>query len=282
MAKTAAPRSLKVAAIQLQSTANVAENLATLSALCERAAAEGARLLLLPENFAYFGPESGKPAVAENLLAGGPIQTALNALAARLGVHIVAGGMPEQSPVRERPYNTAALFGPRGLVAVYRKTHLFDVVLPDGTTMAESNSTLAGDAVVVADVDGIKVGLAICYDLRFPLLFQALSRAGAELIALTAAFTEQTGKDHWHVLNRARAIETQTFVAAAAQWGSHELKPRTYGHSLICDPWGTVIAECGEGIGYALATLDFAYLDAVRQRLPCLQHRRDAFGSSES
>jgi predicted amidohydrolase len=167
------------------------------------------------------------------------------------------------------------VFGQRGaVIASYRKIHLFDVTLPHGQVYAESASTRAGAQAVTFDGNGVRVGLAICYDLRFSALFDALATAGAELLSVTAAFTEATGMAHWEVLLRARAIEHGAYVAAAAQWGSHPGGRRTFGHAMIVDPWGCIVAQHGDGDGIAVATLDLAYLNEVRSRLPCAQHRR--------
>jgi predicted amidohydrolase len=206
----------------------------------------------------------------------GPIVTALAEAARRSNVHIVAGGMPERSGDRERPYNSAVVVAPDGkLAARYRKVHLFDVDVGDGHAYRESASTSAGgDGAVVVEIGGFRVGLSICYDLRFPELYRKLSDLGAEIITVPAAFTLATGKDHWHVLLRARAIEAQAYVVAAAQWGNHPRGRRTYGKSLVADPWGEVIAQCHEGEGVTVAEIDRDYLRHVRQSLPSLTHRR--------
>lgn len=268
-------QNLRVAAVQLQANDRLAENLENVGRCVAIAADSGARLVVLPENFAYFGSEQGKRSIAERLDGDGPILTTLRALAQRHSVSLVAAGLPETSGDPARPFNTALALTAEGAVAGhYRKVHLFDVQLPDGTVMAESAATSPGDQAVVVQLEGVQVGLAICYDLRFPRLFEALVRRGAELIALGAAFTEQTGKDHWHVLLRARAIETQTWMLAAAQFGAHPGKPRSFGHSLICDPWGTIVAQHGEGVGVCCGAVDLAYLRAVRERIPCLRHHK--------
>lgn len=266
--------SLRVAAVQLNSHTDVEANLAACAEALASAAERGAQLALLPENFAYMGPEAGRRAVAEPL-GRGPVQERLSASAQRHGLTIIAGGFPEQSSQPERPFNTCLVIDSSGDVAAsYRKIHLFDVDLPDGTSLRESRGATAGDRPVVIEVAGFKVGLSICYDLRFPELYRALTAQGAEVLVVPAAFTLQTGKDHWHVLLRARAIEAQAWVVAAAQWGKHPEGRATYGHSLIVDPWGTVVAECSDRTGIVLADLDRGYLEQVRQRLPCLQHRR--------
>lgn len=265
---------LGVAAVQLNSQADVARNLERARELVKRAARRGAELVLLPENFAFFGAEAEKRAVAEPL-EGGAIARALSDIAKESSVYLVGGGFPERSADAARPYNTALLVGPDGeQLAAYRKVHLFDVELGAGGSYSESESTSAGDSVVVVDVAGFKLGLSICYDLRFPELYRALSERGAEVLLVPAAFTLHTGKDHWHVLLRARAVEAQAFVVAAAQYGAHPGGRHTYGHSLVADPWGTVVAEAPDGAGMACATLERARLEGVRRSLPSLEHRR--------
>lgn len=264
-------------AVQLSSQGDVAENLERAAALIAEAARRGASAVVLPENFAYMGDEEGKRFIAEELAGEptGPIGRRIAEAARASGVAVIAGGFPERSVDPARPYNTCAVFAPDGqVVARYRKVHLFDVDLTDGSQYRESASTSAGGEAVVAEVAGVRLGLSICYDLRFPELYRALSTSGAEAIVVPAAFTLLTGKDHWHVLLRARAIEAQAYVIAAAQWGKHARGRATYGKSCIIDPWGEVIAQASEGEGVITATLDPAYLARVRQNLPALLHRR--------
>lgn len=264
---------LNVAVIQLNSQADVARNLEQARLLVQRAKSRGAELVLLPENFAFFGGEAEKRQAAE-ALGEGPISRALSDMARENALHVVGGGFPERSGDAERPHNTLLAVGPDGShVAVYRKIHLFDVELGSGGSYSESAATSAGSSVVVADIAGFKVGLSICYDLRFPELYRALADQGAEVLLVPAAFTLHTGKDHWHVLLRARAIEAQSFVLAAAQHGAHPGGRQTYGHSLVADPWGTVIAEASDGVGITTAVLERGRLDAVRRALPSLKHR---------
>lgn len=263
------------AVIQLSSQDDVAKNLARAIALIGDAARAGAQLVALPENFAYFGDEDGKRAAAEKIDGHGPIVSALAGAAREHSVHIVAGGMPERSDDERKPFNTSVLIDPRGsVIAAYRKIHLFDVDLPDGTSLRESDATAAGHEVVVARVRDVPLGMTVCYDLRFPELYRALERRGARIVTVPSAFTLTTGKDHWHTLLRARAIENQVFVLAPAQHGKHPRGRQTYGKSLIVDPWGDVLAQCGEGEGMALARLDLGYQDRVRAALPCLAHRK--------
>jgi len=262
-------------AIQLSSQADLAANLARVGELVASAAERGARVVVLPENFAFMGEEAERAAVAEDLDDNGPIVGSLGAAARRHGIWIVAGGLPERSSEPSRPFNTCAVIDHEGrLAARYRKIHLFDVEVGDGSRYHESGSTTAGDAPVVTDVAGVRLGLSICYDLRFPELYRALSTAGAEALVVPAAFTLVTGKDHWHVLLRARAIEAQAYVVAAAQWGKHPRGRQTFGKTCIVDPWGEIVAQASEGEGVITATLDPAYLERVRANLPSLRHRR--------
>ena len=167
------------------------------------------------------------------------------------------------------------MFGPDGaLVGSYRKIHLFDVALQDGTSLAESAATTPGQSLLTFDIGRFRVGLSICYDLRFPELYRGLVSQGANVLLVPAAFTVHTGKDHWHTLLRARAIESQAYVIAAAQWGKHPRGRTTYGHSLVVDPWGSVVAEASDRVGVVSANLDLKYLEQVRAAVPCLDHRR--------
>jgi predicted amidohydrolase len=269
-------KALTVAALQMASQDDVGKNLERATELAREATQAGASLVVLPENFAYMGEEAGKRAIAERVDdLDGPIMTSLRLIAQRLKVWVIAGGMPERSDDSARPFNTSLLVTPTGDVAArYRKIHLFDVVTPDGKKYCESEATRPGDAPCVVDVGGVTLGMTICYDVRFPELYRALAAKGARVVTVPAAFTVPTGKDHWHVLMRARAIENQIFVVAAGQHGSHPKGRQTYGKSLVVDPWGDVVAQCGEGEGFALARLDFEYQDRVRAGLPCLTHRR--------
>jgi deaminated glutathione amidase len=266
------------AALQLSSQGDVHENLDRVGALIAEAARRGATTVVLPENFAYMGDEEGKRGIAEDLDNGrGPIVQRLTQSARSASVTVVAGGFPERASDPSRPYNTCAVFAQDGTIAArYRKIHLFDVDLADSTSYRESASTTPGDAhaAVVTEVDGVQLGLSICYDVRFPELYRALSTSGAEAVVVPAAFTLLTGKDHWQVLLRARAIETQGYVIAAAQWGRHPKGRATFGKSCVIDPWGEIIAQASEGEGIVVATLDPAYLARVRANLPSLQHRR--------
>jgi predicted amidohydrolase len=269
---------MRAAVVQLNSQDDVGQNLAKVEHWVGQAAAAGAQLVALPENFAFMGEEVVKREIAEVAHpggAGGPIVSALLETAAKHGVWIIGGGMPERSADPARPYNSSVLVNPSGaIVAVYRKVHLFDVSLPDGTEYRESAATSGGEETVTAEVLGARVGLSVCYDVRFPEHYRRLVNAGANVVTVPAAFTLPTGKDHWHVLLRARAIENQVYVLAPGQHGKHPRGRQTYGKSLICDPWGEVIAQCSEGEGFTAATLDFEYLERVRAALPVLGHRK--------
>jgi predicted amidohydrolase len=266
-----------VAVVQLNSQDGVLANLGRAKHWIAQAAALGAKLVTLPENFAFMGEEAGKRELAESLDGPrpGPILSALAENAAACGVWVLGGGMAEKSDDPARPFNTSVLVDPSGAVAAkYRKVHLFDVSLADGTAACESAATTAGSDVVTADVLGVRLGLSICYDVRFPELYRRLADHGARVVTVPAAFTLTTGKDHWNVLLRARAIENQVYVIAPGQHGKHSRGRQTYGKSLIVDPWGEVVAQCSEGEGFAVAHLDFEYQDRVRKSLPALSHRK--------
>ena len=263
------------AAVQMTSGSDLATNLDQASRLVTEAAARGAKLVVLPENFALLGEdERAKFAVAEPVPGDGAILTAMRRLARTLAIDLVLGGMPEAVSATH-VHNTSVYLDAGGEIrGIYRKIHLFDVAIPDGATYRESASVKAGKDAVVVDAGAAKVGLTICYDLRFPELYRALTSDGARILTVPAAFTLHTGRDHWHALLRARAIENLAFVVAAAQFGRHNAKRVTYGHACIIDPWGQVLAEVGDHQGVAVAELDFEYQDRLRRELPALEHRR--------
>jgi deaminated glutathione amidase len=277
---------LVVGAVQMTSSDNVETNLECAGELVREAASAGALLVGLPENFAYLGDDRDhRLSIAEVLPApdlsephgapvGGPILSAMRELARGAGTWLLLGGFPERA-AGARIRNSAILLDPGGaVVAVYRKIHLFDVDVPGGKRYRESESIEPGDEAVVVQTPWGGLGLSICYDLRFPELYRALAGRGARIVAVPSAFTLETGKDHWHTLLRARAIENQLYVFAPAQFGAHGPTRRSYGHALVVDPWGVVIAECGDHEGVALAQIDLGYQDQVRAALPCLSHRR--------
>ena len=263
---------IRVAAIQVNATPDLEENLAKAAALVERAASRGARLAVLPENFAFMGPEGERVRLGE-VVGEGPISTWGMELARRHGVEILLGGIPEKSPHPEKVYNTAVLVTPDGVAGTYRKIHLFDIQLEDGPSVTESAHTARGREVVCLDRPWGKLGLSICYDLRFPELYRRLASQGAEVVAIPAGFTYETGRAHWEVLVRARAIENQCFVLAANLVGRHFGSRRSYGHSMIVDPWGRVLSQVSQGDGVAVADLDPEVLEQIRRTLPALAHR---------
>jgi predicted amidohydrolase len=266
---------LLAAVVQMTSGPRVADNLARAEALIAEAAGRGARIIGLPENFALFtAREEDKLAAREAIDGKGPILAAMIAAARRHRVDLILGGMPEEA-AGERSYNTCVYVDASGaIVATYRKIHLFDVHIPDGASYAESASVAPGDGPVLVDTPAGKLGLSVCYDLRFPELYRELARRGAQILTVPAAFTLHTGRDHWHVLLRARAIENLCYVLAPAQLGRHTEKRVTYGHALIVDPWGQVLAEVGDHEGVAVAEIDLEYQARLRAELPALSHRR--------
>ncbi|PNG27833.1 carbon-nitrogen hydrolase family protein [Methylocella silvestris] len=269
---------MKVSLIQMNSVADKGANIAEAERLIERAVAEERPdWISLPECFDFLGGSRAEKFAAAEALPGGPAYSAMQALARKHAVFIHAGSILEKPDEGERIHNTTVAFDRTGAeIARYRKIHMFDVTTPDGARYHESNSFAPGRAVVTYPCEGVIVGCAICYDLRFPALFQELAARGAQLIALPAAFTQQTGKDHWEVLCRARAIETQTFFCAPAQTGVHIVgneKRLTYGHSLVVDPWGHVIAKASDGVGVVSTRLDLALVEKVRAQIPVASHR---------
>lgn len=270
----------KVAVLQLNSSDQVEANLAALERLTREAADDGAKLVVAPECFSYLGSDApglsspGKLAIAESLPDGGPILARCAALAKANNVELILGGFWERGTRPGLVRNACVQVHADGSVgSIYRKIHLFDVDLSDGTKLQESATVEPGNEVVTADTRLGKLGLSVCYDLRFPELYRKLVDQGAIALAIPAAFTMTTGKDHWHILLRARAIEAQSYVLAAAQTGKHSATRQSYGHALIVDPWGTVLAECGEGEGFAAAWVDSAVVERIRASLPSLKHR---------
>ena len=268
---------MKIALMQTVSTPSVERNLATAAALVAQAAASGARLAVLPESFCFMGrKDTDKLAIAE-ADGSGPSQDRLAALAREHALWLVGGTLPIREPAdgAERARNACCVWSPDGeRVARYDKIHLFR--FSDGTESYDEGRTLVpGSAPVVFDAEGWRVGLSVCYDLRFPELYRSLMRPEpCDLLLVPSAFTVPTGRAHWELLLRARAVENQVYVAAAAQGGTHENGRSTWGHSLVADPWGTVVAERTEpGAGIVLHTLERERIDAVRRKLPALEHR---------
>ncbi len=267
------PRAITAAVGQMRSGENVAMNLDAAEALVRDAAAAGAKFVSLPECMVFLRSE-GEPA-PESQTADGPWAKRFANLARELEITLLMGSYPETSERPDRPYNTVLLFGPTGeTIAAYRKMHLFDIDLPGMEHLKESRAISAGTEVVVADAGFAKIGLSICYDLRFPELYRQLSAHGAEVLLVPSAFTERTGRDHWEVLLRARAIENLSYVMAPAQWGKHGGNRTSYGHAMIVDPWGAVIAQVPDGEGFAIATLDFDRLHRLRAEMPALRAKR--------
>jgi predicted amidohydrolase len=268
-----APARTIAAAVQMTSTADVEKNLAAAEALVERAMARGATFVGLPENFAFLRAE-GEP-VPEAQALDGPWVSRMAALARRLGITLLLGSLPERVPGDRKVRNTSVLLGPDGsTLAAYRKIHLFDIDLPGMEHLKESRAVVPGEELVVAQAPFGSIGLSICYDVRFPELYRELARRGARVLAVPSAFTERTGKAHWEVLLRARAIENLAYVIAPAQVGHHGGGRTSHGQALIVDPWGSVLAQVADGEGVAVAELDFERQDRLRRELPALQHRR--------
>jgi predicted amidohydrolase len=263
---------LSVALVQLNATTDVAANIATAVALADQAAADGHGLVALPEYLQYRGTDDGFRASARPI--PGPHTEPFAEVARRRGAWILVGSTAETSADPARPFNSSALIAPDGsIAAVYRKLHLFDVAVDDGPSDTESARVTAGDRLVTAKVEGATLGLTICYDLRFPELYRALALAGAEILTVPSNFTERTGRDHWEVLLRARAIENGAYVVAPAQIGGPPGQP-AYGHSMIVDPWGTVIAQATDVVGVIRADIETDRVAAVRHQIPVLANRR--------
>jgi len=263
------------AVTQLNCTSDEAANWESARSLIERAAGYGAQLVATPENTNYLGPHEEKVRRAEPL--DGPTCTRFAELARRRGIWLLLGSYNEKSDDPRRCFNTSVLFSPEGrIAATYRKMHLFDVDVPGGVKFAESATCIPGDQVVVADTPLGRIGMSICYDMRFGELYRAMVEQGAQILMVPSAFTLATGKDHWETLLRARAIESQCYVMAAAQHGEHDdagLKA-SYGHALIADPWGLVTARASDGPGLALAEIDLGRAERIRRAIPVRQHRR--------
>ena len=267
---------LSVALVQLDATDDVAANIATAVALADEAAAGGARLVALPEYLQFRGPDDGYRASARPI--PGPHTDPFAEVARRRDAWILVGSTAETSGDRDRPYNTSVLIAPDGSIAArYRKVHLFDVAIEAGPVDTESARVTAGDRLVTASVDGATVGLSICYDLRFPELYRALALAGATILTVPANFTERTGRDHWEVLLRARAIENAAYVLAPSQIGGPPGQP-AFGRSMIVDPWGTIVAQAPDSVAIVRADLDLDRVAALRRQIPVLANRRpDAY-----
>ena len=263
------------AAVQITSTSDVEANFSIAEEQIEIASRRGAELVGLPENFAFIGDDDERLNLANSLAE--KCSHFLVTMARRYQVVLLGGGFPVPSGDGQRTLNRAELVGRDGqLLGRYDKIHLFDVDLPDGNTYRESETITSGiHPPSVIDIPGLcKVGISICYDVRFPELYRHLINEGAELLFIPAAFTAFTGKDHWQILLQSRAIENTAYVVAPAQTGLHYRRRQSHGHAMIIDPWGTVLADAGVQQGSAIAPVDKSRVEKIRNQLPCLKHRK--------
>lgn len=266
-------KSYLAAALQMTSLPDLAKNLVQAEELIDLAVRRGAELIGLPENFAYMGEEVDKVAQAQDI--SDRTNKFLKTMAQRYQVTLLGGGFPVPT-ASGQVHNTAVLIGPDGNeLSRYEKVHLFDVDLPDGYTYQESNTVMPGRRLpaLYDSKDLGKIGLSVCYDVRFPELYRHLSKNGAEVLFVPAAFTAYTGKDHWQVLIQARAIENTCYIIAPAQTGRHYDRRQTHGHAMVVDPWGVILADAGSEPGVAIAEIDPGRLSQVRRQMPSLQHR---------
>ena len=263
---------MRAAAVQLNSQEDKQRNLDVAERLVRDAARDGAELVCLPERWNLLGDSAAILDGAEPL--DGPSLSAARSWASELGIHLLAGSIAERAEGHERLFNTSVLIGPDGEdVAAYRKIHMFDVEV-EGTTFRESDHDQPGEEIVTASLDDLELGLTVCYDLRFPELYRILAVRGARVIAVPSAFTVPTGRAHWEVLLRARAIENQAFVVAPDQIGEAPPQFESYGHSAIVDPWGVVLAMAPDEECFVAADLDLAEQQRMREKLPALANRR--------
>jgi len=267
---------LRLAAIQMNSGDEMAINLRRASRYLAAAARDGAQLAVLPENFGFMGAQEAERVALAESDGSGPLQDFLAESAARYGLWIVGGTLPLRGARRGRPHAACLVYDSSGRrVARYDKLHLFDVRVPDsGEAYRESRSTTPGAAALLVKTPWAQMGVAVCYDLRFPEQFRHLAAQGMELLVVPAAFTRRTGAAHWEVLLRARAIENLCYVAAAAQTGTHPGGRQTWGHAMVVDPWGTIMAAAATRPGVVMATIDSKQLERLRQQFPVLEHRR--------
>ena len=263
----------KIAAIQMCSSNNIDENLETAGHLISEASSNGAQLVVLPEMFAIMGKEATDKVKAAEKYGDGKIQNFLSECAKKYNVWIVGGTIPIQCENKNKIRAACIVYDNYGkAVARYDKIHLFDVTLSETEKYQESDKTEAGNTIVVIDTPVGKLGLAVCYDIRFPALFTELMDRGAEIIAIPTAFTLKTGEAHWELLARARAIDTFCYIVGSAQSGTHENGRQTYGHTVIVDPWGTVISEIAEpGVGITYTDIDLKKLHSIRNAIPIYQ-----------
>lgn len=264
-----------IAAIQMISSHQVDENLKTADALVREASTNGAKLVLLPENFALMGMQEQDKLAIQESEGEGTLQQFLSDLARECGIYLIAGTIPLSSSEKDRVYSSSLLFDPNGdQLARYDKIHLFDVVVSEQEQHVESNSVMPGQEPISIDTPIAHCGLTVCYDLRFPELYRKLSAAGANLLSVPSAFTYITGKAHWEVLLRARAIENLCFVIAANQGGTHSNGRKTYGHSMIIDHWGKVLGCLESGEGVVMADVDLNAMQQKRESFPAMAHRQ--------
>jgi len=263
-----------VAAIQMTSTENHQQNIVKATQLIEQAACRGAKIVALPENFYYLDMEGEPYPIAIN--NNGKLTKTLSEIAAKQRIYLIAGTIPEKIEGSHKTYNSTLVFNPTGqLIGCYRKIHLFDFSPDSQKAYSESHLIEKGTEAIVVDTEYGKIGLAICYDLRFPELFRKLTLMGAIMIVIPSAFIVSTGKDHWEILLKARAIENQVYIVAPNQFGKHNPKRVSYGHSMIIGPWGVPIAHAEDREGIIMADMDKNYLDEVRNKLPVLNHIQD-------
>ena len=266
-------RRWKVAAVQMTSTEDVERNLRLAQGWVRRAADQGADLVALPENFAYLRTEGARIGFSTSL--DGDVVRAMGGLARETGCHLLLGSIPEAIRRSRRIHNTSVLIGPGGKpLAVYRKMHLFDINIAGGVVLEESRTVAPGPVPVIARTRLGRLGLTVCYDLRFPELYRRLALEGAQVLFVPAAFTAYTGPHHWLPLLRARAIENQCWVVAPAQVGQHNPQRRSHGETVVIDPWGKVVARRPRRVGLVAAEIDLDAVDRVRTGLPCLEHVR--------
>jgi predicted amidohydrolase len=266
---------LRVSCVQLNASPSKGDNIERAERLVGEAAESGSAVVVLPEKWNGIGPADFMREIAESLEDGETV-AAMSRWARTHGITLVGGSIAERREGREKLSNTSVVFDPEGeIVAAYRKIHMFDVEV-GGQVYRESESEEPGEAPVICDIDGWKVGLTVCYDLRFPELYRALAVEGAELITVPAAFTLYTGKDHWELLLRARAVENQCYVVAPNQWGTYVDGKASYGRSTIVDPWGVVLAQAPDEDGVVTAELDRNRLEEIRRALPSLANRQPA------
>jgi predicted amidohydrolase len=274
-------RTCSAALVQMRAVPELPESVALAERLAREALDGGADLVVLPENHCGVGPPEARLDWAFDPArpAESPALAPFLALSMQTSAFLILGGVPERHD-GQRTFNTLVVMHRGGVVATYRKIHMFDVVLPSGATLRESGHTKGGDRLVVLDTPLARIGLSVCYDLRFPELYRMLTDADAEVIVVPSGFTHQTGAEHWEPLLRARAIEAQAWVLAPAQHGQHTRGRHSWGHSMVVDPWGTVVAQASPGDQVVWARLDADVLATVRARLPALAHRRLDPGAS--